>query len=244
MNTIGLIGGMSWESTATYYNELNRAVSHRLGGLHSAKIQLISLNFAEIAHLQKQGNWYEAGIILSDAAQKLEQAGVDCVAICTNTMHKVADQVQKNISVPLIHIIDTAAKALQQKQVRKVALLGTQFTMEHDFYKNKLAEYQIELITPSAKERVEVHRIIFEELCLGRVLPQSKATYLAIIDNMANIGAEAVLLACTEINLLIQQDGVSLPVFDTTMLHVEALLDYSLGGNKESLGDNKEVARE
>lgn len=228
MQTIGLIGGMSWESTATYYRELNLAIKHKLGGLHSAKLLLASVDFAEIAALQRQNKWHDAATILGNLAQSLESSGADCIAICTNTMHKIAQQVQSHVNIPLINIIDVVGKRLQEEKIHKIGLLGTQFTMEQGFYQEKLAQYDVAVVTPDQQQRGEIHRIIFEELCLGKFLPQSKAKYLSVIKELERNGAEAILLGCTEIGLLIQPQDINLPSYDTSLLHVNALAEFAL----------------
>ncbi|MEL7309109.1 MAG: aspartate/glutamate racemase family protein [Pseudomonadota bacterium] len=206
MKTIGLIGGMSWESTQSYYQLLNQGVKNKLGGLHSAKIVLVSLDFAEIAVLQQQQDWPQMAEILIKAAKQVEAAGADYLLICTNTMHKLAKQVQDAVAIPLLHIADAVGENLIQHNFKKVALLGTQFTMEQDFYKQRLADkFAIEVLIPDAQGRETVHRVIYDELCKGIISPESKAEYLTIIDNLTQQGAEAIILGCTEIALLVQQ---------------------------------------
>jgi len=234
MKSIGLIGGMSWESTAIYYKELNERVNKTLGGLHSAKIHLTSVDFAEIADLQKQEKWEEAGKRLGHVAKHLEAAGADFILICTNTMHKVAEQVETHITVPLLHIADVTGTKITENKLKKIGLLGTQFTMEQAFYTDRLAEkFDIEVVTPDLSKRQEIHRIIFEELCKGKCLPASKAFYLETIKSMEAEGIEAVILGCTEIGMLItendlQQAGLNLPVYDTTLIHVEKAVEEAL----------------
>ncbi len=229
MKTIGLIGGMSWESTQSYYQLLNQGVKNKLGGLHSAKIVLVSLDFAEIAVLQQQHDWPQMAEILIKAAKQVEAAGADYLLICTNTMHKLAEQVQAAVAIPLLHIADAVGENLIQHNFKKVALLGTQFTMEQDFYKQRLADkFAIEVLIPDAQGRETVHRVIYDELCKGIISPQSKAEYLTIIDNLTQQGAEAIILGCTEIALLVQQADTSIPLLDSTALHCAMALENSL----------------
>ncbi len=229
MKTIGLIGGMSWESTQSYYQLLNQGVKNKLGGLHSAKIVLVSLDFAEIAVLQQQQDWPQMAEILIKAAKQVEAAGADYLLICTNTMHKLAKQVQDAVAIPLLHIADAVGENLIQHNFKKVALLGTQFTMEQDFYKQRLADkFAIEVLIPDAQGRETVHRVIYDELCKGIISPQSKAEYLTIIDNLTQQGAEAIILGCTEIALLVQQADTSIPLLDSTALHCAMALENSL----------------
>jgi len=229
MKTIGLIGGMSWESTQSYYQLLNQGIKNKLGGLHSAKIVLVSLDFAEIAMLQQQQDWPQMAEILIKAAKQVEAAGADYLLICTNTMHKLAEQVQAAVAIPLLHIADAVGENLIQHNFKKVALLGTQFTMEQDFYKQRLADkFAIEVLIPDAQGRETVHRVIYDELCKGIISPQSKAEYLTIIDNLTQQGAEAIILGCTEIALLVQQADTSIPLLDSTALHCAMALENSL----------------
>lgn len=236
MKTIGLIGGMSWESTAVYYQQLNRLVSQTLGGLHSAKICLCSVDFAEIEHLQHQGKWCEAGDLLSQAAQSLSAAGADFILICTNTMHKVFDQVQGSVSIPLLHIADATGQALQENQVRKIGLLGTQFTMEQAFYKERITQkFGIEVIVPTAEERALVHQVIYQELCLGQLLDSSKRQYLMIMDRLIERGAQGIILGCTEITLLVNSRDTQTPLYDTTQIHVQAAVHKALAEEEITL---------
>ena len=228
MKTIGLIGGMSWESTQSYYQLLNQGVKNKLGGLHSAKIALVSLDFAEIAVLQQQQDWPQMAEILIKAAKQVEAAGADYLLICTNTMHKLAEQVQAAVSIPLLHIADAVGENLIQHNFKKVALLGTQFTMEQDFYKQRLADkFAIDVLIPDAQGRETVHRVIYDELCKGIISPESKAEYLTIIDDLTQQGAEAIILGCTEIALLVQQSDTSIPLLDSTALHCAMALENS-----------------
>lgn len=229
MKTIGLIGGMSWESTQTYYRLINVAIREKLGGLHSARLVLYSVDFHDIEILQRQGDWQAAGVLLAQAAQSLLAAGADMVVICTNTMHKVAEQVQAAVSIPLLHIADPTAHAIRAAGVQRVALLGTRFTMEQDFYRARLEQqHGLQVIVPEQSERDVVHRIIYEELCLGQIKPESKTAYLNIIRQLQTRGAQAVILGCTEISLLVQQTDLDLPLFDTTALHATAAADAAL----------------
>ena len=229
MKTIGLIGGMSWESTQSYYQLLNQGIKNKLGGLHSAKIVLVSLDFAEIAMLQQQQDWPQMAEILIKAAKQVEAAGADYLLICTNTMHKLAKQVQAAVAIPLLHIADAVGENLIQHSFKKVALLGTQFTMEQDFYKQRLADkFAIDVLIPDAQGRETVHRVIYDELCKGVIKEESKAEYLTIIDNLTQQGAEAIILGCTEIALLVQQADTSIPLLDSTALHCAMALESSL----------------
>ena len=221
MKTIGLIGGMSWESTVTYYQIINETIKKELGGLHSAKILLYSVDFAEIEKCQADGDWEKSAEILSEAAINLEKAGADFIVICTNTMHKVAPQIQNKINIPIIHIAEATAHELKENSIKKVALLGTKYTMTQDFYKSKIKEAGIEVIIPDEKDIETVNDIIYNELCLGNILNSSKEKYVEIIEKLSKKGAEGVILGCTEIGLLINQNDTSLPVFDTTKIHAE-----------------------
>ena len=220
MKTIGLIGGMSWEST-TSYQIINETIKRELGGLHSAKILLYSVDFAEIEHYQAVGDWDKSAQVLADIAQRLEQAGADFIVICTNTMHKVAPQIQKKIAIPILHIAQATAQALVDDGIRKVGLLGTKYTMTQDFYKEKLLESGLEVLIPDQAGIADVNRIIYDELCLGDIRESSKQTYLTVIDDLKNAGAEAVILGCTEIGLLVKQSDIALPLYDTTVIHAE-----------------------
>ncbi|MFV0129564.1 aspartate/glutamate racemase family protein [Streptomyces sp. HMX112] len=229
MKTIGLIGGMSWESSALYYRLLNELVRERLGGLHSARCVLHSVDFADIETLQATGEWEQAGEVLAEAARGLSAAGADLLLICTNTMHKVADQVQAAVPVPLLHLADATADAVHAAGLRTVGLLGTAFTMEQDFYRDRLAaRHGVTVLTPDAAGRAEVHRVIYEELCRGVVRDSSRAACRRIIDQLAADGAEGVVLGCTEIELLIQPEHSPVPVFPTTRLHAEAAVTAAL----------------
>lgn len=229
MKTIGLIGGMSWESTVSYYSMINEEVKKRLGGLHSAKILLYSVDFAEIEALQHSGKWDESGQMLAEAAACLEKGGADFVLICTNTMHRVAPQVAAAVRIPLIHIADATAAALQAQGVKNVALLGTAYTMEQDFYKGRLSQnFGMTVLVPEAQDRAIVHHIIYDELCLGQIRSESRQRYVDIIKKLKDRGAEAVILGCTEIGLLISAADSCLPAFDTTSLHAQEAVRLAL----------------
>ncbi|ORT58438.1 aspartate/glutamate racemase family protein [Streptomyces sp. CB03238] len=228
MKTIGLIGGMSWESSAEYYRLLNELVRERLGGLHSARCILHSVDFADIERLQVSGEWEQAGEVLAEAGRGLAAAGADLLLICTNTMHKVAGQVQDAVPVPLLHLGDATADAVRAAGLKTVGLLGTAFTMEQDFYRDRLAGHGLTVLVPEAEGRAEVHRIIYEELCLGIVEDDSRAAYQRVIDQLVADGAEGVVLGCTEIELLIRQEHSPVPVFPTTRLHAEAAVTAAL----------------
>jgi aspartate racemase len=229
MKTIGMIGGMSWESSLEYYRIINQAVKHQLGGLHSAKSLMYSVDFAEIELLQREGRWDEATRLMVDAARSLEAGRADFLIICTNTMHKMADEVQQSIGIPILHIADATAGAIKSQGLHKLGLLGTRFTMEQDFYRGRLEKkHDLEVILPRQEERELVHRVIYEELVLGRIEPTSKAAYLRIITSLAEAGAEGIILGCTEIGLLVSQADTSLPLFDTTRLHALAAVRYAL----------------
>ncbi|QPQ36132.1 aspartate/glutamate racemase family protein [Lysinibacillus sp. JNUCC-52] len=228
MKTIGLIGGMSWESSAMYYRLLNEKVQQQLGGLHSAKCILYSVDFQEIEHYQANGQWQKAGEILREAARSLEKAGADFIVICTNTMHKVIDIIETNITIPILHIADATAVQIQQASIQTIALLGTKYTMEQEFYKTRIEQAGINVIVPNEEERTVINRIIYEELCLGKIEPTSKETYLQVIANLVKSGAQGIILGCTEIGLLIQQEDVLVPVFDTTIIHALAAVEKAL----------------
>jgi len=222
MKTVGLLGGMSWESTITYYRLLNEGIRKRLGGLHSAKILMYSVDFAEIEALMSSGQWQEAGSALADIAAKLEQMGADLLMICTNTMHKVADQVAASISIPLIHIADATGRRVSSDGIEMVGLLGTRFTMEEDFYRSMLeGRYGMKVVTPSEPDRRMVDDVIFNELCLGKIEPGSRDAYLQIIDSLQARGAEAIILGCTEISLLLKPEDTDIALYDTTEIHAE-----------------------
>jgi len=229
MKTIGLLGGMSWESTVGYYRAINEGVKNNLGGLHSAKIAMYSVDFDQIEKLQHKGDWSGTARILSEAAQCVESAGADFLLICTNTMHKVAPEIEKAIKIPVLHIADATAEVLLHKGIKTVGLLGTAFTMEKDFYKGRLSEkYGLNVLVPNKEDRQIVHKIIYQELCLGKIQADSKAEYLRIIDLLANKGAEAVILGCTEIGMLVNQNDTKVKLFDTTAIHAEKAVEYAI----------------
>jgi aspartate racemase len=225
-----MLGGMSWESSEQYYRLANEMVRERLGGLHSARLVLASLDFADIEALQVAGAWDEAGQVLAGAARNLEAAGADMVVLCTNTMHKVADQVQAAISIPLVHLADTTAQAVRDAGMTRVGLLGTAFTMEQDFYRDRLAGHGLEVLIPDAEDREQVHRIIYDELCLGVIREESRQVYRDVIGRLVAAGAAGVVLGCTEIELLVRAEDSRVPVFPTTRLHVQAAVNLALGG--------------
>lgn len=231
MKTIGLIGGMSWESSAIYYRIVNEEVKKHLGGLHSAKCLLASVDFAEIEAYQIQGDWASAGQLLGETASKLQTAGADFIVICTNTMHKVVPEIEKHITIPILHIAGATADVIIQAGYRKIGLLGTKFTMEQDFYKNCLIERGIETLIPAEAERDEVHRIIYEELCLGSIKEASRNYYLTVIENLKQQGAEGIILGCTEIGLLISEQHLNFPIFDTTLIHAQKAAVLSAKGD-------------
>lgn len=228
MKKIGLIGGMSWESTVTYYQQLNKLLNHNLGGLHSAKIILASVDFDEIEKCQSNDDWKKSGEILSNEAKNLENAGADFIIICTNTMHKVADQIQNNISIPLLHIADATISALKKDKINKVGLLGTKYTLTQDFYKQKIINAGIDVLIPNNHDINIINDIIFNELVLGNIKNNSKLKYLEIIEKLKKDGAEAIILGCTEIGLLICQGDTNLPVYDTTLIHSKSAIEKSL----------------
>jgi aspartate racemase len=228
MKTIGMLGGMSWESTLSYYRSINEGVKHMLGGLHSAKIAMYSVDFEPIEQLQHAGDWDGTAKILSEAAKSIQAAGADFLLICTNTMHKVAPEIEASIQIPILHIADATAEVLVKEGTRTVGLLGTAFTMEQEFYKGRLTnKYGIKVLIPNKKDREIVHRVIYQELCLGTVEPDSKNEYLRIIDALAADGAEAVILGCTEIGMLINQKDTKVKLFDTTAIHAEKAVEYA-----------------
>lgn len=228
MKTIGLIGGMSWESTVPYYQIINEEVKKRLGGLHSAKIILYSVDFDEIEKCQSNGEWEKSGNILGEAAQKLEAAGADFILICTNTMHKVAPQIASMIHIPIIHIADATAHELKKSNRTRVGLLGTKYTMTQDFYKKRLTDKGIDVVIPNEEDIDIVNDIIFHELCVGEIREESRKKFLEIMDKLKCSGAEGVILGCTEIGLLIHQSDSTLPVFDTTRIHARSAVEMAL----------------
>lgn len=228
MKTVGLIGGMSWESTSSYYQLINQGVKEALGGLHSAKIVLVSLDFAEVEALQSSGNWDQAADMLIDAALRLQAAGADAIMVCTNTMHKVAENLEAAIDLPLLHIADATAAVLVNNDIETVALLGTAFTMEEDFYVGRLVRRGLNVITPIESERQLVHQIIYQELCVGKIREESRRAYLSIIEGLAQKGAQAIILGCTEIGLLVSQQHTEIELYDTTVIHARAAVEFIL----------------
>ena len=229
MKTIGMLGGMSWESTASYYKALNEGVRDALGGLHSAKICMYSVDFDQIEKLQHQGNWDATAEILSQAACKIEAGGADFLLICTNTMHKVAPEIEAAIAIPLLHIADATAERLKENNVKRVGLLGTRFTMEEDFYKGRLTDkFDIDVLVPGSDDMDIIHNVIYSELCLGRISENSRLKYLDIIDSLYERGAKAVILGCTEIALLVQQHHTTVPLYDTTEIHASFAVQQAL----------------
>ncbi|RPF53235.1 aspartate/glutamate racemase family protein [Aquisalibacillus elongatus] len=228
MKTIGIIGGMSWESTATYYRLLNEKVQEELGGLHSAQCIIYSVDFAEIEKWQTQGDWWKAGDALWYAARSLELAGADFIILATNTMHKVVEIIEERITIPILHIVDATVQSINQKELNKVGLIGTKYTMEQDFYKERIDSSDIDVVVPNEDDRQKVNKIIFDELVYGETKDSSKEYYLKVIQDLVSQGAEGIILGCTEIGLLIQQNDMELPVFDTTEIHVKAAVDEAL----------------
>ncbi len=229
MKTIGLIGGMSWESTVPYYRHINKAVKARLGGLHSAKLVLFSVDFFEIERLQQAGDWAAAGVLLAEAAQSLQAAGADVLVLCTNTMHRVAPAIEAAVRIPLLHIADTTGHAVRGAGITTVGLLGTRFTMEQAFYRDRLVErHGLQVLTPEADDRAQVHRVIYDELCRGEVRDASRAEYRRIMAALVARGAQAVILGCTEISLLVGPADASVPLFDTTWLHAQHAVAHAL----------------
>ena len=229
MKTIGLLGGMSWESSIGYYRAINEGIKKSLGGLHSAKIAMYSVDFDPIEKLQHDGDWEGTAKILTEAAIKVQSAGADFLLICTNTMHKVAPQIEESIDIPLLHIADATADVLVKKGIKTVGLLGTAFTMEQDFYKGRLSEnYGLTVLTPNAEDRQTIHDVIYKELCLGKSLPASKAEYLRIIEFLAKQGAEAIILGCTEIGMLVDQTDTEIELLDTTYIHAQKAVECAI----------------
>ena len=228
MKTIGLIGGMSWESTVTYYKIINETVKEKLGGLHSAKCILYSIDFQEIEECQANGNWEKSGEILGEAANNLEKAGADFIVICTNTMHKVVNQIKEKISIPILHIAEMTAEKILEKGLKNIALLGTKYTMEQDFYKSKLIEKGINVIIPDKNDIEIINKVIYDELCLGTINSNSKKKFLEIVDKLRSKGAEGIILGCTEIGLLIKNEDTDVPLFDTAVIHAEEAAIYSI----------------
>ena len=229
MKTIGLIGGMSWESSLEYYRIINETVKEKLGGFHSAKCLMYSVDFEEVEKLQRNGKWDEATALMIDAAQRVKKGGADFVVICTNTMHKMAEEVQNSINIPLLHLADVTAERIKAQGLKKVGLLGTKFTMEEDFYKGRLIKkHGLEVMIPDDEEREAIHNILYNELCMGEIKKISKDKFKKIIDNLVLKGAEGIILGCTEIPLLIEKEDYEIPLFDTTRIHAEEAVEYAL----------------
>ncbi|WP_028400144.1 aspartate/glutamate racemase family protein [Ectobacillus panaciterrae] len=233
MKTIGLIGGLSWESTTDYYRYINTFVKEELGGLHSAKCLLYSFDFEEIVELQHNGEWEKATQCMIDAAKTLENGGADVIVICTNTMHKMAREVEEAVGIPLIHIADATAVKIKEQNLKSVGLLGTNFTMEQDFYKERLAQHGIDVIIPDEEDRQTVHSVIFNELCKGEFKQESREAYLQVMNRLQEKGAEGVILGCTEIPLLVKQTDTEIPLFDTALLHAVAAAEFALERRKK-----------
>ncbi|MDT3495700.1 aspartate/glutamate racemase family protein [Bacillus toyonensis] len=228
MKTIGLIGGMSWESTSEYYRILNEEIKSRLGGLHSAKCLINSVDFEEIERFQSNGDWDGAGEVLGNAAYSLQNGGADFIIICTNTMHKVVEKIKENINIPVLHIADATAKEIKRKGIQTIGLLGTKYTMEQDFYKSRIEENNIKVIVPVEKNREKINEIIYTELCLGKITSQSREYYKRVIEELVQKGAQGIILGCTEIGLLIKQEDVVVPIFDTTFIHAMEAVNVAL----------------
>lgn len=229
MKTIGMIAGMSWESSAHYYRLLNEGVRDRLGGFHSAKCLMYSVDFAEVETLQRENRWEESAVMMADAAQRLERGGADCVILCTNTMHKLAGAIEQSVRIPFLHIADPTAEAIHAQGLNTIGLLGTRFTMEEDFYRGRLEEkFGLKVRIPDQKERDLIHHVIYDELCLGQICQPSRDQYRQIIERLVAGGARGIILGCTEIGLLIKPEDSPVPLFDTTVLHAEAALAWAL----------------
>jgi aspartate racemase len=232
MKTIGLLGGMSWESTEVYYRLINEGIKARLGGLHSAAITMISVDFAPIAKLQAAGAWDEAGAVLANLARRIEASGAELLVLCTNTMHRVAPAIEQAISIPLVHIADPTGHAIRRQGISTIGLLGTRFTMEQEFYRGRLASaFGLEVVVPDEADRALVHDVIYGELCLGTIRDESRARYLSIIEGLRRRGCGGVILGCTEIGMLVKPDDTPIPLFDTTALHAAAAVDLALQGD-------------
>lgn len=228
MKTIGLLGGMSWESTALYYRWINEEAQRNLGALHSAPIVMSSVDFHEVEALQRQGDWHQAGALLAEQARRIQMAGAELLLICTNTMHKVADQVEAAIDIPLLHIADATAQRIRESGMQTVGLLGTKFTMEQDFYRGRLEQHGLRVLTPGRDDRNLVHTIIYEELCQGRIVDTSRSRVLRIVDELYSAGAQGIIEGCTEIVLLVQEQHTDVPLFDTTAIHATAAVAQAL----------------
>lgn len=238
MRRIGLIGGMSWESTAAYYRLINEGVRDRLGGLHSARLVLDSVDFAQVEALQAAGDWDDARELLADSARRLQAAGAELIGLCTNTMHKVSDAIESAVEIPFVHLADVTARAVLDVGVRRVGLLGTAFTMEQDFYRDRLAAAGLHVLVPDEADRAEVHRVIYDELCLGIVRDDSRVAYREVIGRLVDAGAEGVVLGCTEIELLVTAEDSPVPVFPTTSIHAEAIVDAALASEWPDQGSS------
>jgi len=228
MKTLGLIGGMSWESTVPYYRLINEAIKARLGGLHSARLVLYSVDFEEIARLQHAGDWDAAGNVLADAAQRLERAGAEALVICANTMHKVVPAIEAAVRMPVLHVVDAVAEDIRAAGFSKVGLLGTRFTMEHPFYAERLAQHGLQALIPEKDDRDIVHRVVYEELCLGKIVDASRDEYRRIMAKLVAQGAEAIILGCTEISMLVGMQDAFVPLFDTTAIHARKAAEWSV----------------
>lgn len=243
MKTIGLIGGMSWESTVPYYRQINESIKERLGGLHSARLVLYSVDFHDVERLQHAGDWVAAGELLANAARSLQAAGAEFLVLCTNTMHKVASAIESAVDIPLLHIADPTAEEIRQAGFSKVGLLGTRFTMEQDFYSARLRErHGLQVLIPKLKDREMVHRVIYEELCLGKVVSESRAAYRRVMAELTSHGAEAIILGCTEISLLVDQNDSAVPLFDTTSIHARKAAEWAISARLTPLS-NEEIKR-
>lgn len=234
MKTIGLIGGMSWESSLAYYQIINEEVKKRLGGLHSAKCILHSVDFAEVERFQREGEWEKAGVILGEVAQSLEKGRADFILLCTNTMHKVIHHIEDAVNIPVLHIADATANEIRGEGLSKVGLLGTTYTMEQDFYRKRLNAHGIDVIVPPSPQRKAINRIIYEELCLGVIQPSSKQQYELVIQELVDQGAEGIVLGCTEIGLLIKQEDIAIPLFDTALIHAGEAVKEALNANERA----------
>ena len=229
MKTIGLLGGMSWESTASYYSAINEGIGEAFGGLHSAKIALYSVDFEEIADFQNSGDWAAAGRVLIPAARSIESMGADVLLLCTNTMHKIAGEIESAISIPLLHIADATATRLERDGVRRVGLVGTRFTMEESFYRDRITKrHDIDILIPPSGDRLKINNIIYQELCLGTIRQESRERYLNTFYSLRERGAEAIILGCTEISLLVQQEHCTIPLYDTAAIHATRAVEYAL----------------
>jgi aspartate racemase len=235
MKTIGLIGGMSWESSLQYYRLINEMVKQRLGGFHSAKIVMLSVDFAEVEELQHEGRWVEAGKMMAESALALQNAGADCVVLCTNTMHKCAVDIEASIKIPFLHIADSTAEKICSEGIKTIGLLGTRFTMEQDFYRGRLKDkFGLNVLVPSESDREIIHRVIYDELVLGKINAASRVEYQRVINELVLAGAEGIILGCTEIGLLISQKDVGVPIFDTTLFHAQAAVDFAIKSERKN----------